>query len=605
MKGQRSLAVLVESGQLDPSNCGLISIRGDLRKFVLNTDRSNYSNRSEIPIVWATRFPKRRDFLHPVLGGPRQLAPRKRAEPLPVSECIVDNLPTRYSVFALLFPSILHKLECDLIADQLRTRVLLPVSFEPLHLPIIVKALTSSSTGEAEDYQRLEFYGDCILKFISSLHLMATNLKEPESFLTQKKGIMVSNGSLARASVAAGLDQYVMTTRFTGAKWQPRLLSETLTLATPPNKVKLSSKLIADVIESCIGASFVVGGFPKAFACIQTLLPQENWTSISDANSILYNVAHEGSTITGLSMLECLVGHTFRKKFLLLDAVTHASYLGPNVHISYQRLEFFGDAVLDFIITRRIYAHKPQLPHKSMHAIRTAMVNASFLAFRMFETTVDEELINKATMQTDVHSRALWQFLRSGTPQINVAREIAFKQHQQARARILAALERDARYPWHLFALTDPPKFLSDIVESVLGAIYIDSCGDFSICEAFVQRLGILESLERILGDQVDCLHPKERLGHLAVNREVKYIKVDPDKDDILASKGTYECQVFVGGVKVGRPVEGLKRLNAETIAASLASRALETALEVSIRATEEEDVFFDAEDGGGILLEH
>ncbi|KAI8934644.1 hypothetical protein NX059_008337 [Plenodomus lindquistii] len=594
MKGHRLLSDLIESGQFNPSSCGLISIPGDARKFMLNIERENYSTPSEVWVVWVNRFPKRRDFLHPVLGD----ASNRRAEPLPISECIVDNVPAWYSIFALLVPSIMHKVECEFIADELRTTVLLPLSIEPTTLPMIIKAFTSSSTDESEDYQNLEFLGDCVLKFIASLHLMAANLKEPESFLTQRKGRLVSNGSLARASVAAGLDQFVMTTRFTGAKWQPRLLTEALTSATTQSKRKLSSKLIADVIESSIGLAFVIGGFPKAFACVQTLLPLETWTPLFDANEILFKAAEVGSTITGLTMLESLVGYTFNKKPLLLDALTHASYLGPNANSSWERLEFLGDAVLDYLVTKRLYEHEPQLSHMTMHAIRTAMVNASYLAFRMFETTVNEDLVNKATMQSEVHPRALWQFMRSGAPQVTAAREVAYKQHKQARSQILAALESDIRYPWHLLALTDPPKFLSDIVESVLGAIYIDSHGDFAACEAFVHRLGILEDLRRILRDSVDCLHPKERLGHLAVEKDVKYAKIDAEEGDTACSKDTYRCQVIVGGVRVASPVEGLKRLNAETIAASIASRVLETTVDVSVCDTEEEDDFFDAEEG-------
>jgi dsRNA-specific ribonuclease len=36
---------------------------------------------------------------------------------------------------------------------------------------------------------RLEFFGDCIVKFIASVHLMASHLRKPESFLTGKKGM--------------------------------------------------------------------------------------------------------------------------------------------------------------------------------------------------------------------------------------------------------------------------------------------------------------------------------------------------------------------------------------------------------------------------------
>ena len=256
---------------------------------------------------------------------------------------------------------------------------------------------------------------------------------------------------------------------------------------------------------------------------------------------------------------------------LLLDALTHASYQGPNTRCSYERMEFLGDAVLDYIISRRLYAQQPALSHRKMHAMRTAMANASFLAYRMFETTVAEETLNKATMQPEVHRRALWQFLRSGASNVVAARDVALRQHEEAREQIASALQRDAEFPWHLLALTDAPKFLSDIVESVIGAIYIDSHGDIRACENFVRRLGIIDCLERILRDEVDCLHPKERLGHLAVERRVQYMHV-VDRENV---GNTYRCQVKVGEEIIGEVVSGLKRLNAETIAAQKANKIL------------------------------
>jgi len=604
MQGRQSLSSLVDSGQFDPANCGLISTQGDSKKFILNTEASNYSTRLEIPTVWGNPVPKRRDFLHPVSGGPSPYTSTNKAQPLALSECMVQNLPTRYSLFALLFPPILHKLEVNLIAESLRTTLLQAVSFEPADLPILIKAITASSAAREENYQRLEFLGDCILKFIASLHLMAVNPKEPESFLTQKKSNIVSNGFLAQAAISARLDQYIFTKPFTAAKWKPRFLSDMVTTATMPNRAQLSSKTVADMIESIIGTAFIVGGFSKAFKCVQTLLPLENWTPLFDANSILYEVAQDGHALADLLLPENLIGYKFSKRMLVIDAMTHASYLGPNVNCSYQRLEFLGDAVLDFVVTRKLYAHTPEISHQAMHEIRTAMVNASFLAFRMFETTVEEALTNKATMQPDMHSRGLWQFLRFSSPEVRAARDTALHQHKQMRGQIAKALEQDTRFPWHLLALTDPPKFLSDIVESTLGAIYIDSRGDMAICERFAQRFGILDCLDRILRDGVDCLHPKERLGHLAVHRCVKYIRVDTDEGRVVGSKATHWCQVMVGEEKVGGTVGGLRRLNAETIAASLASRILEAKESVVMSDMDEEDTFLDAEEGCGILLD-
>ena len=160
------------------------------------------------------------------------------------------------------------------------------------------------------------------------------------------------------------------------------------------------------------------------------------------------------------------------------------------------------------------------------------------------------------------------------------ARDVAIRRHKEAREQILVALGEDRRFPWHLFALNDAPKFLSDIVESVVGAIYIDSQGDIPSCEIFLRKLGILDCLQRILDEDVDCLHPKERLGHLAVQRDVQYVRVGDapgeETNSDVHGKSTHRIQVEVGGEKVGGVVEGLKRLNAETRAAYEAVSILE-----------------------------
>ena len=308
-------------------------------------------NETQLQMV---RLPKRRDFLHPVSHNQHKNDAYTRVESLPASECMASNLPASYSIFALLFPSILYRFEVYVIAESLSTTLLKPVSFETQHLPVIVTAITSSATGEEDNYERLEFLGDTILKFIASIHLMATNLTWPESYLTGKKGRIVSNAFLSRAALAIGLDQYIITKRFTGAKWKPRHISQVLTDPKPLKMEEKSSKMVADIIESLIGASYTVGGLPKAFNCIQTLLPLEKWTPIREANQTLHDAAPTEHKIHSLKVVEELIGRTFTKKSLLLEALTHASYAGPNAHCSYERLEFLGDAVLDYIVTKRL-----------------------------------------------------------------------------------------------------------------------------------------------------------------------------------------------------------------------------------------------------------
>jgi dsRNA-specific ribonuclease len=579
------------------SDWGLVTRISDSKKYMLKA--IGLDNHLQL-----VRVPKRRDFLHPVPATSQANDAYTKIEDIAAVECVVYDIPTACSVFALLCPSILHRIEVGIVAETLRTTILSRVALGPAHLPLLIRALTSSATGEHDNYQRLEFLGDCILKLFATLHLMAANLHWPESYLTARKGKVVSNGFLARATLATGLESFIITKRFTGAKWGPRYVGDLLAEAKAIPRVQRSSKLLADVIESLIGASYAVGALDKAFLCIRTLLPVEPWTPIHTANTILYEAAPAGDRLVNFSILERLVGHTFNKKTLLLEALTHGSFKGPNHDCSYERLEFLGDAVLDYIISTRLYAHEPSLSHQNMHAIRTATVNASFLAFRMFETTVPEETTNKTTMQPELQHRALWQFLRSGDPALNANRNAALQQHEHARKHIIAGLNGDARYPWHLFALTDAPKFLSDIVESVIGAVYIDSHGDIPTCEMVVRSFGILDYLEHILNNGVDCLHPKERLGHLAVERDVQYVCVEEDKATKTAGVKVYKCQVKVGGENIGGAVEGLKRLNAETIAAWRAVSILESRGDMVMRDVSDDEEFFDVDEGGGVILE-
>ncbi len=80
--------------------------------------------------------------------------------------------------------------------------------------------------------------------------------------------------------------------------------------------------------------------------------------------------------------LEERLGHTFRDQSLLLQALTHRSYL--NEHSDFplthnERLEFLGDAVLELIVTEHLYKHFAN-PEGDLTNWRAALVNAKTLA---------------------------------------------------------------------------------------------------------------------------------------------------------------------------------------------------------------------------------
>ena len=83
-----------------------------------------------------------------------------------------------------------------------------------------------------------------------------------------------------------------------------------------------------------------------------------------------------------ISQLEKKIGIVFKNKDLLLQALTHRSYLNENTkwHLDHnERLEFLGDAVLELVVTEYLYNNYPN-PEGELTNWRAALVNAVMLS---------------------------------------------------------------------------------------------------------------------------------------------------------------------------------------------------------------------------------
>jgi dsRNA-specific ribonuclease len=98
------------------------------------------------------------------------------------------------------------------------------------------------------------------------------------------------------------------------------------------------------------------------------------------------------------------------------------------------------------------------------------------------------------------------------------------ERHHVLAARIRDAIEHGKNYPWSLLTRLEAPKYLSDILESIFGAVLVDSRGSLAVCEKLADRIGLMRYLNRGLRDDIDLLHPQTRLHELANGiGEVKY----------------------------------------------------------------------------------
>lgn len=81
---------------------------------------------------------------------------------------------------------------------------------------------------------------------------------------------------------------------------------------------------------------------------------------------------------------------------LFMAALTHPSYLFENPQSgaeNNQRLEFLGDAILDFIVAEYLYMNYPERPEGELTKMRAAVVNESTLARKAMEIELGQELL--------------------------------------------------------------------------------------------------------------------------------------------------------------------------------------------------------------------
>uniref|UniRef100_A0A182N750 ribonuclease III n=1 Tax=Anopheles dirus TaxID=7168 RepID=A0A182N750_9DIPT len=84
--------------------------------------------------------------------------------------------------------------------------------------------------------------------------------------------------------------------------------------------------------------------------------------------------------LEGFDVFEQALGYRFQDRSYLLQAMTHASYSPNRLTDCYQRLEFLGDAILDYLITRHLYEDRRQHSPGALTDLRSALVNNTIFA---------------------------------------------------------------------------------------------------------------------------------------------------------------------------------------------------------------------------------
>jgi len=143
------------------------------------------------------------------------------------------------------------------------------------------------------NYERLETLGDTVLKFMTSIQVMADHPYWHEGYLSMRKDHAVANITLAKAAVAKKLYRWIIRDSFVPTKWSAQVeplpdakeVEETVKEddAKESKKADLSTKSLADVVEALIGASYIHGSFDLGIECIKLFGMGMEWSPLSDS----------------------------------------------------------------------------------------------------------------------------------------------------------------------------------------------------------------------------------------------------------------------------------------------------------------------------------
>jgi endoribonuclease Dicer len=160
--------------------------------------------------------------------------------------------------------------------------------------------------------------------------------------------------------------------------------------------------------------------------------------------------------LNGFEKFEQELNYKFKDRSYLLQAMTHASYTVNRLTDCYQRLEFLGDAVLDYLITRHLYEDPRLHSPGALTDLRSALVNNTIFA--------------SLAVRHDFH-----KYFRHLSPPLNeVIDRFVQIQHENGHSiseeyYLLSEDECNESED------VEVPKALGDIFESVAGAVFLDS----------------------------------------------------------------------------------------------------------------------------------
>ncbi|MPC24342.1 Endoribonuclease dcr-1 [Portunus trituberculatus] len=279
---------------------------------------------------------------------------------------------------------------------------------KPIQPFMILNSLILQGSNDNFDLERLEVLGDSFIKYAVAEYLFLKYPLEHEGTLSQQRSRFISNKTLYSLgklkNIPEKIQSIILNPKINGILpgfvLKPEIELHLQNIKAPSDtwakyanvteeqfkeeikkmedggrkscynpwtQHEVSDKSVADSVEALIGISLLVGGRETAmnflgnlgmeiyngtsFQCSlpvpSALLSKEEW-----ANEEVLRYYDKYC----LDRLEEKIQYTFRDKSFIVQATTHSSFCQNKVTDCYQRLEFLGDAILDYLVTGMVFS---------------------------------------------------------------------------------------------------------------------------------------------------------------------------------------------------------------------------------------------------------
>jgi dsRNA-specific ribonuclease len=350
---------------------------------------------------------------------------------------------------------------------------------------LVKQACTSPMKNQKSNYESLENLGDTVLKCATSLYNYVRHQSEKEGKLTLRRTNAINNMNLAEVSLSKRLFAYLKTAKIPESKVKPAFFNVDYKDFGNTVTHKFSQKMLADHVEALLGVFYLSNGLKGAINFLHKLdviRMSDTWVKYLDSfpNNVITCLSTEclsdslfSSTLTtdqlfphptvyntsdlsdSLKSLPLPMEYKFKDITLLEEALTHKSYDGTKYN--YERLEFLGDALLDLIILHNIFKLQDRYYPEEL-------------------TLIKHMLVNK------------YQFGKCGVV-------LELYRYMKCEKSVKNSIDDYLQYlDWKEDIMDfgvyndEPPKELSDIFESVIAAVFLDSV-DLNLTSTIVMEI--------------------------------------------------------------------------------------------------------------------